>query len=209
MIKQAYINGFMNKCAEYGVDGRVFLEKQAIPLRTMKSVASKLLKGKARLHTSQLPGGGPYRGVHYRNYHPTGWGENLTGDKNSVTEWIRALVSKNGNTGLTQTDAKKLKTLFAPADPIQSNFDQLLKLTGDRPFTANKYSDRIRALLSLYGEGGRADSPLRFATDIASAKSVGDATRRIAGRSKFEQSVLGQGHDAAKTLIDGLNRGFN
>lgn len=197
-----YEQGFMNKCAEYGVDGRVFLEKQAIPLQTMKSVASKLLKGKARLHTSQLLGGGPY-GLNLK----TGWGKSL-GDKHSVTEWIRALISKNGNTGLTQADAKKLKTLFAPADPIQSHFDHLLSLTGDRPPSANKYSDRIKALLSLYGEGGRVDSPLRFATDIASAKNVGDATRRIAGRSKLEQSVLGSGHDAAKTLIDGLNRGF-
>lgn len=189
-----YEQGFLNKCAEHGLDTGTALglmEKKAVPLQTAKAVARGLKSGKYTLRPL------PRKPGTWGNY---GWGTSLKGSRTAVTEWIRSLLSRGGAENLSEPELAKLKTLFAPADPIH----EVLKKNRTAP--ANKYSDRIKALLTLFGENG-ADRPLRFADDVISAGDVGKATRNIANRSKRELSILGEGNDSAKTLIDALYRG--
>lgn len=61
MIKQAYINGFMRKCAEYGIDARRVLEKVAGPRPEERKAIQRITSNPKTLKALTTPTAAPPR----------------------------------------------------------------------------------------------------------------------------------------------------
>lgn len=180
-----YEKGFMNKCAEYGVDGRAFLEKQAIDFDLARRAASKFSSGKwspdmARKLMARILKNPPKGDIgHFGMLSPS--------VQDRILRQVGELGRDSGKPAIGSGLAKYLRGLKTTdsANTVLSS--------------AGKQRNEFLTLLSDV-----AERPKLLSGDVASAESLGQAMNNVKSKIPARWKDM---DGAAERLFDALSRG--